>query len=71
MGVFLSSITSGIFGVGAMVVFGNIPVSAFGAVFFGWVFGDIIVLATLGTLLMVVFTPYIVRSRFYVKRYFS
>jgi len=70
VGVFLASITSGIFGVGAMVVFSNIPVSAFGAVFLGWVFGDIIVLATLGTLLMVVFTPYIVRSRFYVKRYF-
>ncbi|MCW4000831.1 MAG: hypothetical protein NWE93_11380 [Candidatus Bathyarchaeota archaeon] len=71
IGVFVAALTSGIFGVGALAAFGNIPLEAFGTVLFGWVFGDIIVLATLGTLLTVAFTPYIVRSKIYVKRYFS
>jgi hypothetical protein len=71
VGVFAASIASGIFGVGAMAAFGNIPLSSFPSVFTGWVLGDIIVLATLGTVLTVVFTPYIVRSKIYVRRYFS
>lgn len=71
VGVFVAALTSGLFGVGALAAFGNIPLEAFGTVLFGWVFGDIIVLATLGTLLMVALTPYIIRSKIYVKRYFS
>ena len=71
IGVFLASIVSGLFGVGAMAIFGSIPVEAFPTVFFGWVFGDIIVLATLGTILTVTLTPFIVKSKIYVKRYFS
>jgi hypothetical protein len=71
IGVFVAALTSGIFGVGALAAFGNIPLAAFGTVLFGWVFGDIIVLATLGTILTVTLTPYIVRSKIYVKRYFS
>lgn len=71
VGVFGASLTSGLFGVGALVLFGSVPVEAFSTVFFGWVFGDIIVLATLGTLLTVVLTPYIVKAHLYVKRYFS
>jgi hypothetical protein len=71
IGVFLASIASGVFGVGAMVAFSSIPLSAFPSVFFGWVLGDIIVLATLGTLLTVVLTPLIVKSKFYVRRFFS
>lgn len=71
VGVFGASLVSGIFGVGALVLFGSVPLEAFSTVFFGWVFGDIIVLATLGTALTVVLTPYIVKARLYVKGYFS
>jgi hypothetical protein len=71
IGVILASIVSGVFGVGAMAAFGNIPLSAFSTAFFGWVLGDIIVLATLGTILTVTLTPMIVKSKFYVRRYFS
>jgi len=69
--VYCYTFVSGTFGVGAMALFGSIPLEAFPAVFFGWVFGDIIVLATLGTILTVVLTPYIVKSKIYVRRYFS
>ncbi len=71
IGVLLASIVSGLFGVGAMAAFGNIPLEAFPSVFMGWVFGDIIVLATLGTLLTVTLTPWIIKSKIYVKRFFS
>ncbi len=71
VGVLLASLVSGVFGVGAMAAFGNIPLSAFPSVFVGWVLGDIIVLATLGTVLTVILTPLIVKSKFYVRRYFS
>ncbi|MCW3995194.1 MAG: hypothetical protein NWE98_03470 [Candidatus Bathyarchaeota archaeon] len=71
VGVFLASIVSGIFGVGALAAFGNIPLSAFPTVFFGWVFGDILVLATIGTILTIVFTPYIMKSRLFVSGYIT
>ncbi|MFZ7137653.1 MAG: hypothetical protein ACOWW1_04455 [archaeon] len=71
IGVFAASIASGIFGVGALAAFGEIPLDIFPTVLFGWVLGDIIVLATIGTTLMVIFTPVIQRSRVYVKGYFS
>ncbi len=71
VGVFLASIVSGVFGVGALAAFGNIPLTVFPTVFIGWVLGDIIVLATLGTILTVALTPIIISSRIYVKRFFS
>ncbi len=71
VGVFLASIVSGIFGVGALIVFGSVPTASFSTVFFGWVFGDIIVLSTLGTVLTVVLTPHILKAHIYVRRYFS
>ena len=71
VGVFVASIVSGVFGVGALVAFGNIHLSIFSTVFFGWVFGDIIVLATLGTILTVALTPIIIKSRVYVRGFFS
>jgi hypothetical protein len=71
VGVFIASLTSGIFGVGALVAFGEIPVDIFSTVFFGWVFGDIIVLSTIGTALTVVLTPYIQKMRIYVRGFFS
>ncbi|MCL4429626.1 MAG: hypothetical protein M1167_02625 [Chloroflexi bacterium] len=71
VGVFVASLTSGLFGVGALLAFGNISSSAFPTVFLGWVLGDIIVLATLGTVLTVGLTPIIVKSKIYVQRFFS
>ncbi len=71
VGVFLASVVSGVFGVGALAAFGNIPWSVFPTVFFGWVFGDIIVLATIGTILTIAFTPYIMKTQVYVRRFFT
>lgn len=71
VGVFVASIVSGVFGVGALAAFGNIPVSIFPTVFFGWVFGDIIVLSTIGTILTITLTPYIVKYWVYVRMFFS
>lgn len=71
VGVFIASIISGLFGVGALTAFGSVPTAAFPTVFFGWVFGDIIVLSTLGTILTVALTPYIVKAHIYVRKYFT
>ncbi len=71
VGVLLASVISGVFGVGALTVFGSVPPAIFSTVFFGWVFGDIIVLATLGTILTVVLTPYVVKAHVYVRKYFT
>ncbi len=71
VGVLIASLTSGIFGVGTMLAFGSIPSELFSTVFFGWVFGDIIVLSTIGTALTVVLTPYIQKTRAYVRDFFS
>jgi hypothetical protein len=71
VGVLTASLVSGIFGVGAMAAFGNIPMDAFPTVFFGWVLGDIIVLSTVGTVLTIILTPYIVKTRAYVHNFFS
>ena len=71
IGVLLASTVSGLFGVGALVGFGMVPAEAFTTVFVGWVFGDIIVLATLGTILTVMLTPWIIKSKIYVKRFFA
>jgi hypothetical protein len=70
-GVLVASVVSGIFGVGALAAFGEIPMDIFPTVLFGWVFGDIIVLSTIGTTLMVTLTPAIKRTRAYVRGYFS
>jgi hypothetical protein len=70
-GVFVASIVSGLFGVGALAGFGDIPMEIFPTVLFGWVFGDIIVLTTVGTTLMVALTPKIRHSMAYVKNFFS
>ncbi len=71
VGVLLASVVSGIFGVGAMAAFGVIPIGIFSSVFLGWVFGDIIVLSTVGTALTIVVTPYVMKTRIYVRKYFS
>ena len=73
VGVLLAAVVSGVFGVGAMAAFGfgGVSWAIFPTVFNGWVFGDIIVLATLGTILTVSLTPLIVKSKIYVRRFFS
>jgi hypothetical protein len=71
VGVVLASIVSGVFGVGALAAFGNIPMKIFPTVLFGWVFGDIIVLSTVGTVVAIILTSYIVKSRLHVKRFIS
>jgi hypothetical protein len=71
VGVFVASITSAVFGVGALLAFGNISVEVFPTVFFGWVFGDIIVLSTIGTILTITLTPHIMKTRTYVQNFFS
>jgi hypothetical protein len=71
VGVLIASVVSGVFGVGALTAFGSVPAAAFPTVFFGWVFGDIIVLSTLGTILTVTLTPYIVKAHIYVRKYFT
>ena len=70
VGVILASVVSGIFGVGAMLMFGDITADLFSTVFFGWVFGDIIVLSAIGTVLTILLTPYIMKTRWYVRRFF-
>jgi integral membrane sensor domain MASE1 len=71
VGVFVASIVSGVFGVGTLAAFGEIPLTVFSTVFFGWVFGDIIVLSTIGTVVAIILTSYIVKSRIHVKRFIS
>jgi hypothetical protein len=71
VGVFVASVMSGIFGAGALALFGVFPMEIFPTVFYGWIFGDIIVLATVGTIMTVVLTPLIVKSGSYVRKYFS
>jgi hypothetical protein len=71
MGVFVASLVSGFFGVGALWAFGFVPAAAFSTALFGWVFGDIMVLATIGTVMAIVFTPYVMKTRVYVRNYFA
>jgi hypothetical protein len=71
VGVFVASFVSGVFGVGALALFGEIPWAIFPTVFFGWVFGDIIVLSTIGTVVAIILTSYIVKSRIHVRGYIS
>jgi len=71
VGVFLASLISGIFGVGALALFGSVPMDAFPTALFGWVFGDMLVLITIGTILTLAVTPYLMRTVIYVREFFS
>ena len=70
-GVLIASVASGIFGAGALALFGFMPIEVFPTALFGWVFGDIIVLSTIGTILMLTLTPYIQKTKTHVKNYFT
>jgi hypothetical protein len=54
-----------------LALFGEIPWAIFPTVFFGWVFGDIIVLSTIGTVVAIILTSYIVRSRIHVRGFIT
>ena len=71
VGVFIASAVSGIFGVGILAAFGTVSTVDFPSALYGWVLGDIMVLATLGTIITVMLTPRIVKSKFYVRKFFS
>jgi hypothetical protein len=45
--------------------------ACFALALFGWVFGDIMVLITIGTILTLVVTPYLMRTVIYVRAFFS
>ncbi|NLE03613.1 MAG: hypothetical protein GX638_02275 [Crenarchaeota archaeon] len=70
-GVFIASVASGFFGVGALALFGIIKIEIFPTALFGWILGDIIVLSTIGTILMLTLTPIIQKTKTYVKNYFT
>lgn len=70
-GVFIASVASGIFGAGALALFGIISTESFPTAFIGWVFGDIIVLSTIATILMLTLTPHIQKTKIYVKNYLT
>lgn len=70
-GVFIASVASGIFGAGALGLFGIISTESFPTAFIGWVFGDIIVLSTIATILMLTLTPHIQKTKIYVKNYLT
>ncbi len=71
VGVLLASLISGIFGVGALALFGGVPMGAFPTALFGWVFGDIMALITIGTVLMLAVTPHLMKTTIYVRELFS
>jgi len=65
--VILAAIVVGV--VMAIATAGGNP--AYGIVFFGWGFGDIVVLATIGSMLMTILTPFIKRTQVYIKGWIS
>jgi|GEM_PF-605101 hypothetical protein len=65
--VILAAIVAGV--IMAIATAGSNP--AYGVVFFGWGFGDIVVLATIGAMLMTILTPFIKRTQVYIKGWIS
>ncbi len=55
----------------SLALFGSVPMGAFPTALFGWVFGDIMVLMTIGTVLTLVVTPYLMKTVIYVREFFS
>ncbi|RLE82803.1 MAG: hypothetical protein DRJ51_00600 [Thermoprotei archaeon] len=73
-GVILASLVSGIWGAGTLTLWNlppPLPAGLFYIVFTGWVIGDMIVLSTIGTALLVTLTPLIKRTGIYVKGWWS
>jgi len=70
-GIIGASLVSALIGAYGLCASGLVPWELYPIIFFGWAFGDMIVLATIGTTLMVVLTPVIKRSYAYVRGWFS
>jgi len=73
-GIILASIVSGIWGSMALTLYNlppPLPSGLFIPVFIGWVIGDMIVLSTIGTALLVTLTPVIKRTPIYVEGWFA
>ncbi|RLE64981.1 MAG: hypothetical protein DRJ47_06360 [Thermoprotei archaeon] len=73
-GILLASLFSGLWGAGSLTLWNfppPAPPEAFYVIFTGWVIGDIIVLATVGTAMLVTLTPLIKRTGLYVKGWWS
>lgn len=73
-GIVLASVISGLWGSATLTFFNlppPLPSALFMPVFIGWVTGDMIVLSTIGTTLLVTLTPMIKRTPIYVKGWFK
>jgi hypothetical protein len=70
-GIFVASIGSAIIGVGIPILGGIAPIEGFWSSVFGWFAGDLIILASISTILMVFFTRYLKKSSIFVKNWFS
>ena len=71
-GIILASLVSGIWGSATLTLYNlppPLPAEAFWPVFTGWVIGDLIVLSTIGTALLVSLTPVFKRTGLYVKKW--
>ncbi len=72
--VILASLFSGLWGAGTLTIFNfppPLPREAFWPVFVGWVIGDLIVLSTIGTALVVALTELFKRSGLYVEGWWA
>ncbi len=73
-GIILASVFSGLWGAGTLTIFNfppPLPSELFMPVFIGWVMGDLIVLSTIGTALLVALTPVIKRTAIYAEKWFA
>ncbi len=73
-GIILASVFSGLWGAGTLTIVNfppPLPREAFMPVFIGWVTGDLIVLSTIGTALLVALTPVVKRTAIYVEEWFA
>ncbi len=69
-GIILASVVSGLWGSATLTLYNlppPLPSGLFVPVLIGWVVGDMIVLSTIGTALLVALTPAIKRTPIYVK----
>ena len=73
-GVVLASVVSGIWGAATLTLYNlppPLPSELFVTVLVGWIIGDMIVLSTIGTTLLIALTPIIKRTPIYVRGLFS
>ncbi|MHA1269923.1 MAG: hypothetical protein ACTSPY_09085 [Candidatus Helarchaeota archaeon] len=69
-GIIGASMGSAVFGVWVPILGGFAPAESFWTGFIGWFAGDLIVLSSISTTLMLILTSYIKRTSFFVKNWF-